>query len=433
MSHEIEPPSARKPLIIGGLAMLILVGGFGGWAVATSISGAVIASAQIEVDQNRQIVQHPDGGVVEDVVVEEGDSVEAGDVLISLDQVSLASEMSIVEGQMFELLARGGRVRAERDNAETVEFDEELLAQAHREEVADLIKGQRNLFQARLESLEKEVEQLGRRSEQIQSQVVGIDAQREALARQLELIDLELEDQQQLLDRGLAQASRVLALEREKARLEGQIGELTANRAESEGRATEIEIEILKLDTSRREEAITRLRDLEFNRLELVERRRSLKERMDRLDIRAPVSGVVYGMTVNTPRAVIRPADPVLYIVPQDRPFVIAARVDPIHVDQVFVGQETVLRFSAFDMRTTPELFGRVTQVSADAFVDERTQISYYRAEIMLQEGELEKLEGLTVIPGMPVEAFIRTNDRTPMAYLTKPFTDYLTRAFKDG
>ncbi|MEO1680828.1 MAG: HlyD family type I secretion periplasmic adaptor subunit [Pseudomonadota bacterium] len=433
MSHEIEPPSARKPLIIGGLAMLILVGGFGGWAVATSISGAVIASAQIEVDQNRQIVQHPDGGVVEDVVVEEGDSVEAGDVLISLDQVSLASEMSIVEGQMFELLARGGRVRAERDNAETVEFDDELLAQAHREEVADLIKGQRNLFQARLESLEKEVEQLGRRSEQIQSQVVGIDAQREALARQLELIDLELEDQQQLLDRGLAQASRVLALEREKARLEGQIGELTANRAESEGRATEIEIEILKLDTSRREEAITRLRDLEFNRLELVERRRSLKERMDRLDIRAPVSGVVYGMTVNTPRAVIRPADPVLYIVPQDRPFVIAARVDPIHVDQVFVGQETVLRFSAFDMRTTPELFGRVTQVSADAFVDERTQISYYRAEIMLQEGELEKLEGLTVIPGMPVEAFIRTNDRTPMAYLTKPFTDYLTRAFKDG
>lgn len=433
MSYEITPPSARTPLIIGFIAVLILVGGFGTWAVATNISGAIIATGQIEVEQNRQIVQHLDGGVVDAVLVEEGDTVEAGGVLIELDRTSLASELAIVEGQYFELLARGARVRAERDASQEITFPGELLEMASDPDIQDLIEGQRNLFYARLVSLDKEQEQLARRAEQIESQVQGIDAQSDALSEQLDLIGEELSGQQELFERGLAQAGRVLALQREEARLEGQIGELTANRAQALGRATELEIEILKLETGRREEAITRLRDLEFNRLELEERRASLRERLDRLEIRAPVSGVVYGLTVNTPRAVIRPADPVLFVVPQDRPFVIAAQVDPIHIDQVFVGQEVVLRFSAFDMRTTPELFGQVMQISADAFVDERTQAPYYRAEIRLLDGEIEKLQGQNVIPGMPVEAFIRTDDRTPMNYLVRPLTDYFNKAFRES
>ncbi|MDU8912612.1 HlyD family type I secretion periplasmic adaptor subunit [Aestuariicoccus sp. MJ-SS9] len=434
MSSKSDFP-IKAPMTVGILALSILVGGFGYWAATTNISGAIIASGQIEVDQNRQIVQHPDGGVVAEILVDEGDAVEAGQPLIRLDPNLVQSELTITEGQYFELMARRARLQAERDDAEEIVFPEELLARADTDaEVAELIEGQRNLFLARLDTLRRETEQLSKRRDQIGDQVRGIEAQQAALVTQLELIEKELTDQQSLLDRGLAQASRVLGLQREEARLSGTVGELTAQKAQAEGRMTEIDIEILKLDTRRREEAITTLRDLQFRERELAEQRRALKERLTRMDITAPVSGVVYGLTVFTPRSVIRPADPVMYLVPQDRPLVIAAQVLPIHIDQLFLDQEVSLRFSALDQRQTPELFGQVVQISADAFQDESTRVSYYRAEIVLSEGEIDRLpEGTTLIPGMPVEAFIRTQDRTPLAYLVKPFTDYFAKAFRES
>ncbi|MFV0358426.1 HlyD family type I secretion periplasmic adaptor subunit [Tropicimonas sp.] len=426
--------SARFPMTIGIIALVLLVGGFGAWSLLTHISGAIIAGGQLEVEQNRQVVQHLDGGIVGEVLVQEGDRVEAGQELIRLDPTDLLSELAIVESQLYEIMARTGRMVAERDGLDEITFDPELVEAATKsDEIAELLQGQETLFAARLTSMEKEKEQLARRGEQIASQVEGIDAQVAALSEQLALIDEELESQQALLDKGLAQAARVLSLQREKARLSGTVGELTASRAEAMGRTTELDIEILKLDTTRREEAITYLRDLQYNLLELMERRRGLREKVARLDIRAPVSGIVYGMTVNTPRSVVRPADPIAYIVPQDRPLVIAARVPTIHIDKVYVGQDAILRFSTFDSRTTPELMGRVSQVSADAFTDERTQQSYYRAEVELLDGEIDKLEGKEIIPGMPVEAYFRTNARTPMAYLIKPFTDYFNKAFREG
>jgi HlyD family type I secretion membrane fusion protein len=426
--------SARTPLIIGLIGLILLVGGFGTWAVFTQISGAIIAPGRIEVDQNRQVVQHPDGGVVSAIEVKEGDRVSAGQVLVRLDPTDLQSELSIIENQLAELMARRGRLEAERDGRDTLKFDPLLIEiSAQNSDADDLMAGQKTLFEARAQTVAAEIDQLHKRRSQITNQIDGIDAQQVALSRQLDLIELELTDQQSLLDRGLAQASRVLNLQREQARLSGTMGDLAAQRAEAEGRITEIEITILKLGTDRREEAITTLRDLQFRELELREQRRALIEQMGRLDIPSPVSGVVYNLQVFALRSVIRPADPVLFVVPQDRPLVINARVDSIHVDKLFVGQEVTLRFSALDQRTTPELFGRVTQISADAFEDEATRASYYRAEIVLSEGEQARLpEGTALIPGMPVEAFIRTADRTPIAYLVKPFTDYLAKAFRE-
>ncbi|MBQ0749757.1 MAG: HlyD family type I secretion periplasmic adaptor subunit [Roseovarius sp.] len=426
--------SARKPLIIGLIGLVLLVGGFGTWATFTQISGAIIAPGRIEVDQNRQVVQHPDGGVVSAIEVKEGDKVSIGQVLIRLDPTDLQSELSIIENQLAELMARRGRLEAERDGRDTLKFDPLLIEiSAQNSDAADLMTGQKTLFEAREQTVAAEIDQLDKRRGQISNQIDGIEAQQVALARQLELIEMELTDQQSLLDRGLAQATRVLGLQREQARLSGTMGDLAAQKAEAEGRITEIEISILKLGTDRREEAITTLRDLQFRELELREQRRALIEQMGRLDIPAPVSGVVYNLQVFALRSVIRPADPVLFIVPQDRPLVINARVDSIHVDKLFVGQDVTLRFSALDQRTTPELFGQVTQISADAFEDEATRASYYRAEIVLSEGEQARLpEGSTLIPGMPVEAFIRTADRTPLAYLVKPFTDYLAKAFRE-
>jgi HlyD family secretion protein len=242
-----------------------------------------------------------------------------------------------------------------------------------------------------------------------------------------------LSNQEQLLAKGLAQVSRVLALKREAASLEGRRGELVAAKAQAGERITEIEIAAERLFNRRQEEAITTLRDLSFNELELSERRRALIERIGRLDIRAPVGGVVYGMQVFAPRSVIRAADPVMFLIPQDRPLVIGARISPIHVDQVQVGQSVRIRFTGLNTRTTPELEAVVIQVSADSFADEQTG-SYFRAKMQLKDGELARLpEGAVLVPGMPVEAYIQTVDRTPLEYLVKPVADYFNRAFRES
>ncbi|SEN21415.1 HlyD family secretion protein [Palleronia pelagia] len=426
--------TARWPLTVGVLALTLLVGGLGSWAFMTEISGAIIATGQVEVERNRQVVQHPDGGVVTEILVNEGDRVEAGDPLILLDTVLLNTQLATARGQLSELLARQARLEAERDNADEIDFSELIEFAGDTEEAQELMQGQSNLFQARNENRTQLVRQLNGRRAQIDRQIDGITAQRDALEVQLGLIQTELEDQQSLLDQGLTQASRVSSLRREEARLLGQVGELEASAGEAAERISEIEVQLLTLDTQRREEAITQLRDLQFREVEFRERANALQEQLSRTAITAPVSGVVYGLTVFAERSVVRPADPILYIVPQDRPLIIAAQVDPIHIDQVDVGQEVSVRLSAFDARTTPELFGTVTQVSADSFTDEGSRSSFYRAEIALNPGELDRLPPERVlIPGMPVETFLQTEDRTPIAYLVKPLTDYFNRAFRES
>lgn len=426
--------SARRPMILGLLALILLVGGFGGWAVMTRISGAIIAEGRIEVERNRQIVQHPDGGVVAEILVDEGDRVDAGQVLIRLDDTQLASQLAITESNFFEFLARRGRLEAERDGAGEITFDSELRPLAADPVYADIMDGQVRLFEVGTQSWQNERAQLQKRLSQIQDQIVGIEAQRSAIETQLGLIERELEDQRQLLAKGLAQASRVLALQREQASLSGRVGELIASKAQAAGRITEIEISITQRDTQRREDAISKLRDLQYNERELGEQRRALREKLSRLEIRAPVAGVVFGLQVFAERAVIRPADPVLYVVPMDRPLIIASQVPALHVDQVYTGQDVSLRVLPFDQRNSTGLWGQVAKISADVFKDDRTQAAYYKVEVTLNPGEIEHLpEGVVLIPGMPVQVFLKTDDRSPMTYLLKPLADYFVKAFRES
>ena len=422
--------STTGPMTLGLIALLVLVGGFGTWAVMAQITGAVITSSQIEVNRNRQVIQHPDGGVVDVILVQEGDAVVKGDTLIRLDASLLKSELAVVEGQLFEIIASRGRLEAERDGETALTFDP-LLSDVP--QGPSLIAGQTRLFDARLESNMRAIEQLQQQRAQISSQISGIAAQQTALATQSDLIQQELTDQQTLLRQQLIQASRVLALQRQEANLLGRVGELTASEAQATERRTEIEIQILTLASTRREEAITRLRDLQYNELELSERSRTLRQRLGRLDLRAPLSGIVYGMQVFAEKSVISGAEPVMFLVPQDRPLVIATKVQPTDIDQIHLGQDVTLRFSAFDQRRTPELMGTVTLVSADIFLDDSTQVSYYQAQVQLNECKAEKLpEDMVLIPGMPVEAFVRTADRSPMDYLLKPLADYFAKAFRE-
>lgn len=426
--------SARIPLSVGMLALLALVGGVGGWSVGTTLSGAVIAPGTVQVESNRQVIQHPDGGVVDEILVRNGDRVQAGDVLLRLDGSRLRSELTIIEGQLRGLAARRARLGAERSGAEKIAFPEELAAQTGDDpQVHSLIEGERALFAARLETLQQRSGLLDKQNEQLASRIEGIEAQLAALARQKTLVAKELENKQTLLDGGLSSSSAVLDLERELAGIEGESGSLKAEIAGLNGEITANEIERLQLWTTRREEATTAERELQFSEIELEERRIDLRDRLSRMDLRAPVGGVVYESKIFAEQAVIQPADPVMYIVPQDQPLIVSARVDTGDIAEVHIGQDVSLRFSAFDQSGRDPAPGKVIRVSADAIVDEATQRNYYAVDIRPAPRAFDELRaGEELVPGMPVEAFIRTRDRTAFAYLAEPFTAFFDKTFRE-
>jgi HlyD family secretion protein len=426
--------SALRPVLFGSLTLVALIGGFGTWAVTTRISGAVVVSGQLEVAGSRQVIQHPDGGIVTDIAVTEGAAVAAGDLLIRLDGSALNSELAIVENQLFETLALASRLEAERDDSAVVRFPLELTtASADRPRLSDAMADQARLFDIRRTLLRQQAAQIGKRLEQIASRITGIDAQIDALHLQMDLTAQETAAQAALLGKGLAQSSRVLALRREAARIAGEIGELIALRAQAEESRTEFDIQREGLFSARIEEATRDLRETSARATDLQERRLAVKTRIRRLDIRAPASGVVFGLQVTSLQSVIRASEPLMQLVPQDRPLVVAARVPGIHIDQVRVGQNVQLHLMAFGRGTTPDLTGEVRLISADAMHDDRTSAVYYRIEIALGEDQSSRPGDLPLVPGMPVEAFIRTEDRAPITYLVKPFADYFSRAFRES
>lgn len=425
--------TSRGYAIAGYATVFVLLGGMGAWAALTRINGAVVAGGIIEVASNRQIVQHLTGGVVGEIRVKEGDTVKAGDVLMRLDDTFDRSELAVIEGQLFSLLGTAARLQAEQDETAEISFDPELLeAVATDPEAAEIVAGQKRLMAARAETRGKQAAQLQEKKAQIAKQNEGLESRIKALETQLSLIGKELEAQNKLLAQSLTNASRVLALQREEAEILGTISQARANIAENAGRVAEIEIAILNIHSTVREEATTALREIEAKVAELKENRNAKLETLSRMDITAPMAGVVLGMQVHALRSVIRPADPLLYIIPQEQDLIITTQISPTQIDQVHVGQMAHIRFAAFDHRSTPEIFGHVTKVAADVLADQRTGATYYKAEIKPDSGEMAKLGDKHVMPGMPVETFIQTSERSPLEYLIKPLADYFAKAFRE-
>ncbi|TCO70513.1 HlyD family type I secretion periplasmic adaptor subunit [Rhodovulum euryhalinum] len=426
-------PGAGLPLAIGGLAILLLVGGLGVWSVATSIAGAVVATGTVKVENERQVIQHPDGGVVGEIFAKDGDRVAAGDVVLQLDGTFLRSELAIVERQLLEIAVRKSRLIAERDQAEALEIGE-VTGFEHLDPdwIKGQIEGQKSLFAARRVALAQELEQIEEQKIQIDNQIEGSQAQITALEKQLGLVERELVDKQTLFAQNLVPVGQVLALQRDEAGLEGDIGRLTSQVAESRARISELAVQALRLVDSRREEAITQLRDLQYSEIELEERRLSLIERLSRLDVRSPVDGVVFGSSVFAVRAVVQAAEPMMYVVPGGLPLLVSARIETTDIDQVFPGQPVSLRLTTYDSRTTPEIPGEVIRVSADALQDDATQQTFYEAVILPDTSVLAELPGVELLPGLPVEAFLKTRDRTPLSYLIRPIAVYFDRAFRE-
>lgn len=433
--------SARRALALGYGGAAVLVGGLLGWSVLASVSGAVIATGTVAVETRNRIVEHIDGGTVSGILVRDGDRVAQGDLLLRFDDALLRSEEALLAVRRAELAAGRNRLEAEFRSADAIVWDAELAGRAAGDPVVrDILDGEERLFRARLTARSGEVSQLRERIGQAREEIAGLEARAASLQRQGGLIRRELEAQRALFDKGLTQLARLLALERAAENLEGQSGTNAAQIARAKGRISELEIQILQIGSRRIEEAEDRARNIGAEENQVKERLAAVRQRLGRMELRAPVAGEVFGMTVFAPREVVQPGEPILQIVPLDARLVAMARVQPIDVDQVHPGQPAVLRFPAFPARETPEFDGHVVRVSADAVRDEASGLSWYEVELAVDrsaEGEngngpQRPFGGFAVTPGMPVEAHIRTQERTVIGYLVKPVTDFFYRSLRE-
>jgi HlyD family secretion protein len=419
--------------MVGGLAVaFFLVGGLGVWAATTQIAGAVIAQGLVVVETNVKKVQHPTGGVVGEIYVKNGKRVEAGDLLIRLDETLTRVNLQMVTKQLDELAVREARLKAERDDAATFAVPDILLARTGEAEIKEILKGEESLIRSRRESITGQKSQLNERALQLGKEAEGIAAQIDAKRKEIGLIAEELQGLAVLEAKQLVTTTKVAALKREKARLEGELGQYEAAAAQTSGRKAEIALQIVRLEQEMKTEVVKELREVQSKIAELTERRIAAEDQLRRVDIRAPQSGVVHQLAVFTQGGVINPGEPILLIVPEGDRLVIEARIAPQDIDQLFIGQTTHIRFSAFDQQTTPQVTGEVISISADLTRDQVTGDSYFTARIAMPEAELDKLGASKLQPGIPVDIQIKTNDRTALSYLVKPLTDQITRAFRE-
>lgn len=425
--------SLRRSLLGGAAVAFLLAFGVGGWATTTQLAGAVIAPGSLVVDTNVKKVQHPTGGIVGELRVREGDRVKAGDVVIRLDDTQTRANLAIVVKTLDELAARQARNEGERDGAKKVTFPADLLARMQDPEVARVVHGEQKLFEIRRSAREGQTAQLRERVSQLEEQIQGLNDQVMAKKRELAFISDELKGVRELWQKKLVQIQRLTALERDGARIEGERGALVSSIAQTRGKITETELQILQITQDLGTEVGKELAEIRSKTSELIEKRVAAEDLLRRVDIRAPLDGTVHQLAVHTVGGVISSqGEPIMLIVPEADALTVEAKIAPQDIDQVRIGQRAVLRFSAFNHRTTPELNGEVSRISADVSQEQRTGATYYTIRIKVPEAQLTRLGELKLVPGMPVDSFVQTGDRTVISYLTKPLTDQIAKAWRE-
>ena len=423
--------SIRRHLLAGFALVLLTGGGVGGWAATTELSGAVIAPGLLVVDSHVKKVQHATGGVVEEVRVRDGDRVGLGDVVVRLDETLTRASLAIITKTLDELTARQARLEAERDGAERPAFGPELALRAQDPVLARLMAGEQRLLELRRVGRNGQKAQLRERVGQLREQIQGLQEQIAAKRREVELIKQELEGVRELWRKNLVPIQRVMALDRDTARLEGDRGALIASTAQAKARITETELQILQIDQDLQIEVGRELAEIRAKISELVEKKVAAEVQLGRTEIRAPQEGIVHQLSVHTVGGVIAPGEVIMLVVPESDTLAVEAHVAPENIDEVRVGQRSVIRLSAFNQRTTPEIDGDVVRVSADLTTDQRTGRAFYTVRIVLAADQIARLNGLKLSPGMPAETFIKTAERTVLSYFAKPLSDQVARAFR--
>lgn len=400
-----------------------------GWISSVSLSGAVVARGSFVVQSDAKKIQHPYGGIVSEIRVKNGDSVESGDLLLRLDDTLLRAKLSGIENGLEELRLRRARLLSERDGKSLIE---NIAANGmHSSSFAEAFQSEVRLFELRAQMRNGRKAQIEERIKQLENEAWGYVVQQESIDSQVKFINQELEGARLLWKQQLIPLSKVSSLEREGARLDGQRGQLIAGIAQTEGKIVEARLSILQIDRDLFSEVAAEIRELDGKIVPLEEERVAAKDQLLRVMIASPVKGIVHQLTAKTVGGVIPAVETILQIIPTDDPIVVDAQVNPVDIDQIKLKASTLVRMTALNQRTTPELNGVVEQISPDAISDARTGISYYQVRISLSPAELARLHGMPIFPGMPSEVFIKTGDRRVYEMLLKPLSDQLMRAYR--
>ena len=422
----LEPAMARR-LLVGLLLVVVMVASVGGWAATTPIGGAVIASGFVVVESNIKKVQHPTGGIVAEITVKNGNLVNAGDVLVSLDDTQARANLGIVASQLVQLSGRKARLEAERDQTDHVRFPAGFVISG--EDAVAIMEGEKRLFEARQSVKNGQIAQFTERIGQLRQEIKGITAQRDAKAEEVELMREELERLEGMRKKDLVPTTRTLQAQRDLTRLRGEWGAHVAQIARSQGQISETELQIIAVTQNMQTDASKELREIEARIAELLERKIAAEDQLKRIYLRAPQTGYVHDLTVHTIGGVIGPGESVMTIVPTHETLSVEARIGTADIDQVAVGQVAVLRFPALNQRTTPEIKGTVSRVGADLSKDPQANAVYFTLRISVADNDRDAFK---LVPGMPVEAFISTHERTALSYLMKPISDQVTKAFRE-
>lgn len=424
--------SVRPYIVLGFLTILALFGGIGGWAATTDLAGAVLAPGAVVVASNIKKVQHPTGGVVSQILVKNGDTVKAGDVVVRLDETVTRASLQVITKQIDELKGRVARLKAERDDAPTVVFPADIVARINEPDIAQIITGEQTLFESQTSTTKAQKRQLDERVEGFKQEITGNTAQAASKASETRLIQKQLEALETLERQQLVSSDRMMQMRREHARIDGEMAQLAAAAGQSKGKIAEIEIQKLTLDSQGKADAVKDLREAEGKIIELTERRIAAEDQLKRVDIRSPADGIVDQMTVFTVGGVINTAEPLMMIVPQNDKLVVEAKIAPHDIDQARSHKKAVIRFPAFNQRTTPSLDGTVASISAELTKEPQTGQQYYIARIKIDDAEMLRLGTLELVPGMPAEIQIRTTERSALSYLVKPLQDAFAKSFKE-
>jgi membrane fusion protein, type I secretion system len=434
-----NPRSAIRNLnLVGCITAAVALGGAGGWASTTHIAGAVIATGTVVVETSVKKVQHFNGGIVAEILVADGSEVEAGQVLIRLDDTLTRATLGVVQSQLDLYLAREARLLAERDGADRVVLPEDRRTGSARDAAESAIAGEQRLFQSRREGRDGQRAQLRERITQIEEEIRGLAGQQESKDTEILFIGEELAGVSQLYAKNLVSIARYVQLQRDQARLKGERAQLIADVARSRGKIAETELQILQLDQDFRTDVLKDLRETQGRITELQERSAAALDELKRTDIRAPQAGTVYQLQVHTIGGVIGKGDTIMQIAPRADALIVEAKVVPQDIDQVPVGASVHVRIGAGNRRTTPDLAGRVTVISPDLTRDAGATPTglqsqpYYMARVALSDADLRAVDDLQLVPGMPAEVYIRTGDRTPLDYLLKPLHEQIARTFRE-
>jgi HlyD family secretion protein len=427
--------SSMRRNIRAALALIVfLLGGIAVWAATTQISGAVIATGSVVVDSNAKKVQHPTGGIVTEVRAHDGDHVKAGDLLVKLDETVTRANLSIVSKDLDQLIAQKARLAAERDGSDELPVPAELASRMNEPQVSTIMEAERKLFALRRAARVGQKDQLSKRVDQLKEELTGYVSQEKAKALEMQLIEKQLVGARELYAKQLMPITRFTELQRDAARLEGEHGVLIATMAQIKGKISETELQILQVDRDLNSDIGKEMREADTKIGELIERKVAAEDQLKRIEVRAPGSGVVDQSNVHTVGGVIAPGETIMVIVPDQDSLKVEAKVSPQDIDQLHIGQKVTMRFSGLDQRTTPVIEGTLSQVSPDITIDPKTEQRYYTVRVSLDPKEIARLgSSVKIVPGMPVEVFMQTGDRSALSYLLKPIDDQINRAFKEN